>query len=134
MQEDASAKRVLVIEDEPMIATLLAELLEMDGYRVFIATDPAEAELVWAREMGNVDLVFADHTLPGRCGFELARDLALLKPNLKVILMSGHDDLPLAATSIQGAFFLKKPFGMHGLQEALSRVLPAGRPALPAFA
>jgi DNA-binding response OmpR family regulator len=87
--EDESIQTILVVEDEVLIRLPLAEYLRDCGYRVFEASNVAEAKAVLDADT-PVDLVFSDVNMPGNeNGFALAVWIRERHPNTKVILTSG---------------------------------------------
>ena len=97
---------ILVVEDEPATLKISRILLESWGYRVLEAACPKDAIEIFGRHHPGVRLLLTDVTTPGMKGPELAAQLLALKPDLKVVYMSGYHTGQL---SPQGAF-LAKPF------------------------
>jgi PAS domain S-box-containing protein len=87
----SGSETVLVVEDEPAVRDLAAQILVRYGYRVFTAgTGPAALKL-WRRQGRTVDLVLTDLVLPGGMdGVELARRLKADRAELKVLLSTGY--------------------------------------------
>jgi PAS domain S-box-containing protein len=110
---------VLLVEDNPDVATASTGLLEQLGYSVRWASD-AESAL---REMADdgIDLVVSDIVMPGPMdGLALARALKRKHPGLPILLASGYSD---AAQNAQAEFpILRKPYQIHELNEALARL------------
>jgi PAS domain S-box-containing protein len=118
---------VLIVEDERQIRTLTRTILERRGYRVLAASTAAEAEALFAREAGGIDLLVTDVALPDGNGPALFKSLFEKRPSLRVLYMSGYADETLveqAALEAAGGF-LQKPFLADGLirkvREALDR-------------
>lgn len=114
---------VLVVDDEPAIADLLAELLREEGYETIVAQDGVMAfELLQAAT--PVDLVITDAMMPRCGGVELVqrmRDQARLR-GIPVIFLSAA---PKPALDGLGAtIFLPKPFDMTALLAAVAQALP----------
>jgi PAS domain S-box-containing protein len=112
----------LVVEDEPEVRALAANVLASAGYEVIAADGPAEAlELAASSEF---DLLLADVVMPGMRGNELARRLAAARPRLKVLLMSGYlDGERLVEAGRSG--FVQKPFTGEELARAVRALLDA---------
>ncbi len=113
---------VLVVEDEVQIRNVIRRVLERSNYRVTIAADPGEALERLANE-DSIDLLLTDILLPGMSGLELARAALALRPNLRIMYMSGYTE---AEMSIDGdPTYLEKPFTPQELvvkvREALGR-------------
>jgi CheY-like chemotaxis protein len=124
-----SARRsvVLVVDDEREIRELEQSMLERAGYEVVAAADGATA-LQLVSEGLRVDVVVADLMMPGMDGEEMMRHLRGVRPDLKVLFVTGYSDhLFKDQTWLwEGVAFLDKPFSMNGLLEAVS-TLVSGR-------
>jgi signal transduction histidine kinase len=86
---------VLVVEDEPAIRALACEMLESHGYLTLGAGSGEEALGLAVRHAGPIDLLLADVVMPGLAGPALAERFAVVRPQARVLLMSGYagDDL-----------------------------------------
>jgi len=111
---------VLLVEDNPDVASASIVLLEQLGYTVRRASD-AEAALR-DLEYDGIDLVFSDIVMPGKMdGLALARRLKEIRPNLPVLLATGYGG---AAANVRGEFFiLRKPYEIHQLSKAIAKLL-----------
>jgi nitrogen-specific signal transduction histidine kinase/CheY-like chemotaxis protein len=109
---------VLLVEDNPEVATASTGLLEQLGYSVRWASD-AEAALMEI-ERDGIDLVISDIVMPGNMdGLGLARLLQSKHPDMPILLASGYSE---AAGNAKGEFpILRKPYQIHELNEALAR-------------
>jgi CheY-like chemotaxis protein len=107
-------QRVLVVEDEEIVRTLLERMIAGLGYDVHGAASGDEA-LALIRDGAQFDLVLTDFEMPGMSGQELADLVLELAPATKVLYMSG------AAVEAAGEDFLAKPFD----KDELARVLRA---------
>jgi CheY-like chemotaxis protein len=127
---DATARRVLVIDDEAAIRTAVRETLGDAGYAVAEACDGVEG--VEALRSEPADAVVMDIYMPHQDGFETIRALRRVAPNVRIIAISGGcrgDFDPLKAAELLGADrVLRKPFGIGDVLTALDEVLPAGPP------
>jgi PAS domain S-box-containing protein len=117
--ETGGSGTVLLVEDNPEVASVSAGLLEQLGYTVRRVAN-AEAAL---REidLDGVDLVFSDIVMPGKMdGLGLARHLKAVRPGLPILLASGYSD---AALSVRGDFpILRKPYEIHELSQAIAKL------------
>jgi PAS domain S-box-containing protein len=110
---------VLLVEDNPDVASASAGLLEQLGYSVRWVAD-AESALS-ALDRGSIDLVFSDIVMSGKMdGLGLARAIKQKHPSLPVLLATGYSD---ALQNVRGDFpILRKPYQLHELSRALSRL------------
>ncbi len=102
MEESADETRdifVLIVEDEPVISLLQAKTLEEAGFSVGQVYD-ADTALNRIAE-GGVDVVLLDYQLPGMTGQEVLEKITTMRPSPPVIMVTGHGDEALAASSIR---------------------------------
>jgi PAS domain S-box-containing protein len=117
-----AGRRILVVEDEEVVRTLLARTLERLGYAVETAEDPTVA-LPTLRERGDeFALVISDMVMPHTTGAEFAREVAEWKPELPFIFMSGYTEDVVAQSGAAGSF-LQKPFTAELLATTVREVL-----------
>jgi len=113
---------VLVVDDEPEMRTLVAEILRGAGYRVLVATDGDAALAMFAREP-VVDLLVTDVVMPVMSGTDLAERVAERSPSTRVLFVSGF--VPAGAAALRGAPLLTKPLRRNDLLDAARRLVPA---------
>jgi CheY-like chemotaxis protein len=108
-----------------MILRLACTALEKIGYRVFSASDGVQALEVAARIGGRIDLLVTDIVMPRLGGRELARRLAELRPELKILYTSGYAEntIPFGGVLSPGINFMQKPYSLSALTERVRRVL-----------
>ena len=121
----ATAPTVLVVDDEEDLREAMRRMLERRGFATLTAADPAEAEAVCRDHGGTIDLLLTDLTLPGASGGDLARTATSMRPDLRVLYISG---LPKEVAVGRGlvaeeASLVQKPFTSDRLAEAVRRVL-----------
>jgi CheY-like chemotaxis protein len=83
-----TATQIFVVDDEPVIASTLAAILQMNGFSARFFTSPLEA-LTAARSKAP-DLLISDVTMPGISGIDLAIKMKAQYPECKILLFSGH--------------------------------------------
>jgi PAS domain S-box-containing protein len=117
-------ERIVLCEDEPAVRDLVAEVLRRSGYSVVVATNSAEALLLIDDRQSPAELLLTDIVMPGMSGPDLARRATQVRPDLRVILMSGYilDDADRDAVGSQTAF-LAKPFSPATLARTVRDVL-----------
>jgi CheY-like chemotaxis protein len=103
---------LLLVEDEPALSTLIATVLEEQGYEVLAAGNGLDAIAIAERPDAAIDLLLTDVVLPGLSGPELARRMLELRPGLEVLYMSGYNDARLLSRGVEQAraSLLVKPF------------------------
>jgi CheY-like chemotaxis protein len=119
-------RTILVVEDEGLLRDMERSILEGCGYRVLDADSSRTALELWKAEEGKIDLLLADIVLPcGISGMELAKKLLRLKPDLKIIFITGRilSDLDQKAFEKLNARFLQKPYQGEGLIQAVKEML-----------
>ena len=122
---------VLLVEDEAGLRRLIRQVLETHGYTVLQAADFREA-LEWCRRhSGPIHLFLTDLVMPGMSGQDLAGQVTRLRPQLKVLYMSGHTDHAVLDDGWldTGIAFLRKPFTPSILLAKLHEVLDETRSA-----
>jgi len=119
-------ERVLVVEDDPAVRSLVRRVLEGAGYEVAAASSGDEALALASRD-GGTRLVLTDVALPGMNGLDLARRLAAERPQVRVLFMSGYIEPSLAVASglDPGQELLRKPFAAEELLRRVRAALDA---------
>lgn len=116
------SETVLVVEDEHMVRTLVSRILEQTGYTVLAVADGEQALEASERHEGRIDLVLTDLVMPQMGGHELAERLGSLRPETKVLYMSGYAESTAPRNGSNGAF-LQKPFTTALLAQKVREVL-----------
>ena len=103
---------VLLVEDEDVLRALLAKFLRLYGYSVLEARHGGEALLTCERHQGPIHLMVTDVVMPQMSGRELADRLTPLRPEMKVLFMSGYTEDALVQHGVAdlSVAFLQKPF------------------------
>jgi len=92
VEKSANFETVLVVEDEDIVRELVCEVLEQQGYNVICARDGLEAMNVAEDFDGDIHLLVTDVIMPHMNGHELAAKLCALRPDMKVLYVSGYSD------------------------------------------
>ena len=131
-QEAISNETILVVEDASPIRKMVVAMLGQSGYRCLEAADGAEAlDLVQAAP-DSIDLLLTDVIMPNIGGIELASRIGRLRPDLRIVFMSGYSDDPVVRTIERApSFFLAKPFTAAALIEKVRGTLDRPWPGLP---
>ena len=123
--EAPAGETILLVEDEEQVRRLARRVLERAGFVVVEAGD-AEAALRCAnRHPGTIHLLVVDMMLPGLSGRELAAQLAIHRPAVKVLYISGTADDAIGRHQVlaPGTEFLQKPFALDQLVRKVRKVL-----------
>ncbi len=120
---------ILLVDDEPEIAELGAEMLAEEGYKVVIAKDGFEALKIFQRVNRQIGLVILDYFLPVMDGDAVFEELKALNPNVNVVLSSGFaEQNKIGAMLAQGLRgFIPKPYTRAKLLEQVRSTLDASR-------
>lgn len=119
--------KVMVIDDEEIIRDLLKDILDMLGYDVLIADSPYEAIDLFKKEYETVDVVLLDMIMPQMNGRQLFKELKVIKPSVKGILLSGYSlEGEVEKSLYEGIIdFLQKPVSIKELSAVLEKVVNA---------
>ena len=121
-----NAARVLMVEDDPVVASSVSAALEDAGWIVLRATTADEA-LPMLAGGERIDLLFSDVVMPGRLsGIDLCREAIALRPGLPVVLTTGYSE-DVART--EGIRVLPKPYRIDSLLQALDEALAGATPS-----
>jgi len=127
--------RVLIVDDEDSIRSLVARAIAMDGHETVTAADGAEALEILGNEQGVFDLLLTDIQMPVMDGIALALTAARDFPELTILLMTGFADQRERASGLNAIAHdvITKPFLAAGIRTAVADAL-AARGARPAGA
>jgi len=114
------SRRLLVVDDEPSIRTLVKQVLEMEGFQITEAGSAREA--LRALEEHDIDLLVTDILMPEVTGLELAEAARVEDPALPILFISGSE--PEQSAAYCGCSFLRKPFSLGDLAAKVRDLLP----------
>jgi len=121
-------KTILIVDDNDDTRETVVAMIESFGYAAIEAESPHRAVELFMEQKTSIDLILSDIVMPDGGGQELVKKLILLKPDIKVIFMSGyaedemvHDDVFKVQNSC--AQFIKKPFTMEEIGSLLEQQL-----------
>lgn len=116
---------ILLVEDEEVVRTLTRRLLVRAGYTVIVAANAGEALLHCERHGREIHLMLTDIVMPQMNGQELADRLAVVRPSMRVMFMSGYPDgkVNLVGGADSRRVFLAKPFTRSQLLQAVAMEL-----------
>jgi DNA-binding NtrC family response regulator len=116
-----SATTVLIVDDEPVMQSLLEKILAREGYKILIAGDGAAALEMLEKE--PVSLVLSDIKMPGMNGFELLKEIKTRYPGTGVIIMTAYGDtFTVKDALLLGADeYITKPFKSYEVSLVVER-------------
>jgi len=118
---------VLLVEDEDYVRRMMHRHFEREGYQLLEASDGAEAEIIAEGYGEPIHVLVTDVVMPGMTGPQLADRLTVLRPDLKVLFVSGypHDSLECDGVPDEPRNFLLKPFSAAQLLGRVRTLLGA---------
>jgi len=121
----ASGATVLLVEDEDQVRSLARTFLERRGYHIVAASSGPEALELLKGYSGRIDLLLTDMVMPHMNGGELARLVKAMRPEVRLLFMSGYTEGGLESRALMEgeSFFLQKPFTAAGLEEKVRQAL-----------
>jgi len=119
------SETILIVEDDDSLRNMVCEILEPQGYSILEAQNGIEALRVSESHSGQIHLMLTDVVMPKMGGRELEEHLRPLRPDMKVIYMSGYTDNAILHHGVlsPGIEFLEKPFTPAGLRKKVREVL-----------
>jgi PAS domain S-box-containing protein len=122
---EPGTETILLVEDEANLRYLARQYLEKQGYRVIEAADGAVAMQIAVAHEGVIHLLLTDVIMPGMNGRELAQRISEIRPNVKVLYMSGYTENVIGrnGTLDEGVRLLQKPFTLRDLKSKVREVL-----------
>ena len=124
---EPGTETILLVEDEANLRYLARQYLEKQGYKVIEAADGAVAVQIAVAHEGVIHLLLTDVIMPGMNGRELAQRVSEIRPNVKVLYMSGYTENVIGHNGMldAGIRLLQKPFNLRDLKRIVREVLDA---------
>jgi PAS domain S-box-containing protein len=122
---EPGTETILLVEDEANLRYLARQYLEKQGYKVVEAADGAVAMQIAVAHEGVIHLLLTDVIMPGMNGAELAQRISEIRPNVKILYMSGYTENVIGhnGTLNAGVRLLQKPFNLRDLKNKVREVL-----------
>jgi len=129
VSEGGGVETILLAEDEEVVRAIAMKTLVRAGYRVLEARTGVEALEVARAHGGPIHLLLTDVVMPKMGGKQLAQELALERPTMSVLFVSGYTDNTVVQHGVldQGVAFLQKPFTPSILVDRVRMVLERRR-------
>ncbi len=118
-----SGETVLVVEDAEPLRGLICEALSTSGCKVLSAPDGQKASRIVSEQKGEIDLLLTDVIMPGMSGPALAKQVRSLRPQTKILYMSGYSGEFLPEMLTPGVSFIQKPFTLADLARKIRKML-----------
>jgi CheY-like chemotaxis protein len=117
-------RRILVVDDDPLVADSIRRMLMFDGHQVELALSSEEALGVFSKH--SFDIAFVDFEMPGMKGDQLAAAMKAVAPARPVVMFTGYVEAIRQKLGASGAVdvLLGKPFDLEELRRTLVRLLP----------
>jgi len=127
----SGGKTILLVEDDPGVRRMAAEILLSTGYRVLAAPSGADALRIAAKHEGRLDLLLTDVVMSGMTGPELARQFVTQFPSIRILYMSGYTQDFVENHGLRGRTgpVLQKPFTHDSLAQSVREALGPARRA-----
>ncbi len=126
-------EKILVVDDEEEVLKFIKDILETHGYKVIPARNPLAAADIFKKLSGEIDLVITDIVMPLMQGKELINNLKAIRPDIKIIAISGYSDEIINKDKTMINEFVKKPFEVNHLLSIVRRLLDTGIRDLPLY-
>jgi DNA-binding response OmpR family regulator len=122
---EPGTETILLVEDEANLRYLARQYLEKQGYKVIEAADGAVAMQIAVAHEKVIHLLLTDVIMPGMNGRELAQRIAEIRPNVKILYMSGYTENVIGHNGMldAGIRLLQKPFNLRDLKSKVREVL-----------
>lgn len=122
---EAASGIILLVEDDELLRNMITEMLETIGYTVIAEANPLDALSLYEKKETFIDLIITDVVMPKMNGKELRDRLRIIRPNIKVLFMSGYTSNVIVHHGVleEGVHFLQKPFNMNALANKVREVI-----------
>jgi len=118
-------RTILIVDDELAVLTVVKCMLESCDYNILMANSATSALQIARNKDLGIDLMITDVVMPDMQGPDLAERVRELRPQIRVLFMSGYTDAEVVRVKVLDSklSFLRKPFTSDGLRESVRRLL-----------
>jgi CheY-like chemotaxis protein len=116
---------ILVVDDEEIVLEVSVDMMEALGFETLKASDGEGAITVFSEQKDRIELVLLDQSMPGMDGVTVFHKLREIKPDIKVLLVSGYskEEVSERFRGLGLCGFIQKPFNLNSLSSEVTRVL-----------
>ena len=115
--------KIMIVEDDPLIRQLYVEALSKNGYEVIaVASDGAEAVLVYNNLNQKPDIIILDFRLPQKNGFEVSQEILAANSSAVILMISGDPTFDRKAVISQGISIMQKPVEINAIISKISLI------------
>ena len=126
-------ENILLVDDDKDVLNLIRDILETHGYTVLPVNNPLTAIDVFKKQASNIQLIITDILMPLMEGNELIKTIKEIKPEVKIIAVSGYTDTAVNQKDWMIDAFIKKPFEKIEMLSTVRRLLDTGIRNLPLY-
>jgi two-component system cell cycle sensor histidine kinase/response regulator CckA len=126
-------ENILVVDDEEDVLDYIKDILENHGYKVMSTNNPLFAIDIFKELSGEIELVITDNIMPLMEGKELIKNLKAIKPDIRIVAVSGYSDDGIPKDKAMIDAFIKKPFEGSHLLSTVRSILDTGIRNLPPY-
>ena len=126
-------ENILLVDDDKDVLNLIRDILETHGYTVLPVNNPLTAIDVFKKQAGSIQLIITDILMPLMEGDELIKSIKEIKPEVKIIAVSGYSDTVVNQKDWMIDAFIKKPFEKIEMLSTVRRLLDTGIRNLPLY-
>jgi len=126
-----STSTILLVEDDDLLRSVVVRGLAEGGYQVLVASDGDQALAVAAKHDGPIHALITDVIMPRMSGGQLAERFAAIRPETKILFVSGYTDQIIARQNVvePGQHFLAKPYTLDALRQRIDAMIGDSAPA-----
>ncbi|MDX2474477.1 MAG: response regulator [Candidatus Krumholzibacteria bacterium] len=122
---DLKGRTIMLVDDDPRVRAVAESFLRRLGCRVLSAADGYDAVRLYGQRHAEIDAIVLDYTMPGMDGGGTSRRLRVIRPDVPLLMTSGHDEAEVRANCgvADMAGFIAKPYNLRQLNEVLALAL-----------